>query len=113
MTTKKQAMEALERTLQARRVDGERIKPSTENHRRRAWEVFVSWAAEHGIDSLACSDETLVRYVREAHGGTIPRQWSKHLFSTMNAIYEHRGTKPNPGRHGSPARLEAAKIFGA
>ena len=112
-TTKKKAMEALDQTLQARREDGERIKLSTKNHRRRAWEVFVSWAAGHGIDPLACSDETLVSYVREAHGGTIPRQWSKHLFSTMNAIYEHRGTKLNPSRHGSPARLEARNLFGA
>ena len=112
-TTKKQAMEALDQTLQARREDGKRITLNTENHRRRAWEVFVSWAAGHGIDPLACSDETLVRYVREAHGGTIPRQWSKHLFSTMNAIYEHRGTKLNPSRRGSPARLEARNLFGA
>ena len=112
-TTKKQAMEALDQTLQARREDGKRITLNTENHRRRAWEVFVSWAAGHGIDPLACSDETLVRYVREAHGGTIPRQWSKHLFSIMNAIYEHRGTKLNPSRRGSPARLEARNLFGA
>ena len=112
MTTKKQAMEALEEMLQARREAGEKINPSTENHRRRAWEVFVSWAAERAINPMACSDEKLVEYIRDAHSGHggIERRWSKHLFATMNRIYEHRRIEPNPARRDSPARREGREL---
>ena len=112
MTTKKQAMEALEEMLQARREAGEKINPSTENHRRRAWEVFVDWAAGHAINPMACSDDELVGYIRDAHSGRggIERRWSKHLFATMNRIYEHRGIEPNPARRNSPARREGREL---
>ena len=112
MTTKKQAMEALEEMLQAGREAGETINPSTENHRRRAWEVFVGWAAGHAINPMACSDEELVGYIRDAHSGHggIERRWSKHLFATMNRIYEHRGIEPNPARRDSPARRKGREL---
>ena len=112
MTTKKQAMEAQEEMFWARREAGENINSNTENHQRRAWEVFVGYAAGHAINPMACNDDELIRYIRDAHRGRggIERRWSKHLFATMNRIYEHRGIEPNPARRDSPARREAREL---